>query len=278
MAQVGYIGLGSIGAPMARRLHAAFPDAMVFDAVPAACAAFGGGNVASGPAALGDGASFVGICVRDDKDVRDVVAGKGGLLETMSQGIIAVHSTVRPSTVTELAALAKARGVTLIDAAVTGGADLAAAGKLTVMVGGDADAVTAATLYLESYCNAIVHAGALGTGMALKICNNLVTYAELNAALEAYRLAAACGLSADQLTEVMTNNGNMTPAMRGFMAHRRTGADRLGVEAYDASQLSLAHLGEKDLGLAEEIAVEVGVAIPATNGIRATFRQSVLGA
>ena len=122
-----FIGLGNIGTPMAHRLAAAFPQTMVHDAVPAAMAGFEGVAVlASSPAVVGETADLVGVCVRDDADVRAVVDGEQGLLRTMRTGIIAIHSTVRPSTVVDLAARAADHGVSVIDVAVSGGADGAA--------------------------------------------------------------------------------------------------------------------------------------------------------
>lgn len=274
---VGFIGLGNIGAPMARRLVAAFPGACVYDAVPAAMAAFEGQAAqAQSPADLGRMVRSVAVCVRDDADVAEVVDGAEGLLRTMRGGVIAIHSTVRPSTVVALVARAAEQGVALIDAAVTGGADGAAKGTLTVMVGGDPADLERARPMLEAYCSDVVHAGGAGAGMALKLCNNLVTYIELSAALEAYRLAEALGLDHAQLTAVMTNNGNLTPSMRQFVAFRRSGAEQIGAAPFRASQEAVALLGEKDLALAHEAAEEAGATIPVADHVHAHFRRIIM--
>ena len=275
--RVGFIGLGNIGAPMARRLVSVFAGASVYDAVPAAMAAFEGEvGSASSPAVLGETAECVAICVRDDGDVRAVVDGEDGLLRTMRGGVIAIHSTVRPATVAELALRGADAGVAVIDAAVSGGPDGAAKGMLTAMVGGDAAALDRVRPMLEAYCSDIIHAGATGAGMALKLCNNLVTYVELSAALEAYRLAGALGLDHEQLTAVLTNNGNLTPAMGQFIVFRRNGEGQLGREAFLATQDALVTLGEKDLSLALEAAADSGTAIPVADHVRAHFERVIM--
>lgn len=273
----GYIGLGNIGAPMAEHLVAPGEAPLVFDAVPAAMAPFRGrAQLAASPADIGREADAVAVCVRDDADVRAVIEGEGGLLETMRGGVVAIHSTVRPSTVIDLARAAAAHGVALLDAAVTGGPDGARRKALTCMVGGAAADVARLQPLLDLYCSAVIHAGDAGAGMALKIANNLVTYVELLAALEGYRLAAASGLDPALLDEVMTNNGNLTPSMRAYMQHRRTGADRMGADGYRATQEALLILADKDLALAAEVAAEHGLALPLVESTRRHFPDAVM--
>ena len=275
----GYIGLGNIGAPMAEQLVQPGQALAVFDVVPAAMEAFRGkASLAVSPAELGGQADVIGICVRDDADVEAVVAGPDGLLNTMRAGLVAVHSTVRPSTIVALAEQAARHGVALIDAAVTGGPPGARQRQLICMVGGAAADVARARPLLDHYCGSIVHAGAAGAGMALKIANNLVTYIELVAALEAYRLADATGVDAALLDEVMAGNGNLTPSMRAFMQHRRRGVERMGAAGYRATQDALLILGEKDLSLAEQVAAEHGLALPLAAHTRRLFPASVMKA
>ncbi|SFR90016.1 NAD(P)-dependent oxidoreductase [Sphingomonas jatrophae] len=274
--RTGYVGLGNIGAPMAHRLADA-TDCLVHDVSPAAAAAFSSkAQWSASPAEMGKAATFVAVCVRDDGDVRRVVDGADGLLRTMRSGLIVIHSTVAPATVVDLAGQAAACGVTLLDAAVTGGPDGAARGELLVMVGGSDEAVAAATPPLRIYCSHIVHAGAPGAGMALKICNNLVTYIELAAALEAYRLADALGLDPEKLTETMSANGNLTPSMAKFIDHRRSGPDRIGREAFTASQHALVMLGHKDLALAAQVAADGGPALTTTGHVAAEFERIIM--
>ncbi|MET0375701.1 MAG: NAD(P)-dependent oxidoreductase [Rhizorhabdus sp.] len=274
--RTGYIGLGNIGAPMAHRLAMA-GDCLVHDALEAAAASFAdSARWCATPRLMGETADYVGICVRDDADVRAVVDGPDGLLQTMRSGVIAVHSTVEPATVIALASRAAALGVTLIDAAVTGGADAAAKGELVIMAGGGEDAVEMATPGLLNYSNKIIHAGATGAGMALKICNNLVTYVELAAALEAYRLADALGLDPACLTETMKANGNLTPFMEKFVAFRAAGPEMIGAQGFRASQAALVTLGCKDLGLADKIAGANGPALTTARHVSTHFESIIM--
>jgi 3-hydroxyisobutyrate dehydrogenase-like beta-hydroxyacid dehydrogenase len=135
---VGFVGLGSQGGPMARRIvQAGFPLILWARRAEAlAPYADTAAQTARDLADLGARCDHVGICVFDDAGVREVCAA---LLPAMRPGSrIAIHSTVLPETCVELAALAAARGVALIDAPVSGGGPGAAAGTLTVMVGGEA--------------------------------------------------------------------------------------------------------------------------------------------
>src|SRR5579859_4461816 len=173
--RVGYIGLGMIGSAMAEQLIAPGMEATVFDVFPKAMAPFEGkARLASSPADLGRAVELVGICVLNDDQVRSVLTGPDGLLQTLAKGsIVAIHSTVRSSTVKELAETAAAKGVHVIDAAVSGGPMAARAKKLVCMVGGDDTILERAKPLLTAYCGNIIHAGGIGMGMALKVSNNL---------------------------------------------------------------------------------------------------------
>lgn len=278
--RAAYVGLGNIGAPMARRLVRAMPDTIVYDVSAAARAAFADEcAVADSVGDIGRGAEIVALCVRNDRDVVAVVDGADapGLLGTMARGgIILVHSTVRPKTVIDLAARAKPLGITVMDAGVSGGPTGAASGTLTAMVGGDAAALEKARPVIDAYCSDVIHAGATGAGMSLKLCNNLVTYAELTAALEACRLADALGLARAQLTRVLTNNGNLTPSMRQFLAYREGERHKPDNEPFRAAQDAVSALGEKDLQLALEAARDSDVSIPMTERVRDVFRATVM--
>jgi 3-hydroxyisobutyrate dehydrogenase-like beta-hydroxyacid dehydrogenase len=276
--KVGFIGLGMIGGPMAEQLAEPPFELTVHDAFPAAMARFKGkAHLAASPAELGKRADLVGICVLNDAQVQAVVAGPGGLLETMQKGgVIAVHSTVRSTTVRELAELAAAKGVDLIDAAVSGGPMGAKARNLVCMVGGSAEAIERARPLLKAYCGNIIHAGGTGAGLALKVSNNLVTYIELMSALEGYRLAEALGLDPDMLTSVMKDNGNLTTAMGLYMKYRRDLPGQMGAAGFRKTQLDLANLGEKDLDLALEMAAQFGVRLPTTEAVRKLMRDNIL--
>jgi 3-hydroxyisobutyrate dehydrogenase-like beta-hydroxyacid dehydrogenase len=249
----------------------------VFDVSEAATAAFAGkARIASSPADLGRDVEQVGICVRHDADVTAVVTGPGGLLETLKPGsIIAIHSTVRPATVRTLAEIAAAKGVHVLDAAVSGGPMGAAARTLVAMVGGDGEQFARVKPMLEAFSGTIIHAGGTGMGMALKLCNNLVTYMQLLAAIEGVGLAIAGGLDEKVLREVMASNGNLTTAMGQYLDFCSTGPARMGQDAYLAFKDATAGLGEKDLDFALAFAKDVGFEIKGTETVRQLIRAGL---
>jgi 3-hydroxyisobutyrate dehydrogenase-like beta-hydroxyacid dehydrogenase len=275
--KVGFIGVGNIGKPMAEQFLQPGFELTVFDVSRAATESFAGkAKVAATPAELGRDVEQVGICVRHDADVTAVVTGPDGLLQTMQPDtIIAVHSTVRPATVKTLAETAKAKGVHLLDAGVSGGPMGAAAKKLVTMIGGEAREVERVKKMVGAFSGTIIHAGGTGMGMALKLCNNLVTYMQLQAAMESVRLAIAGGLDEKLLREVMSNNGNMTTAMGQYLDFCATGPDRMGQEAYMAFKDATAGLAEKDLDFALGFAHDVGVDLKGTETIRQIIREGL---
>jgi 3-hydroxyisobutyrate dehydrogenase-like beta-hydroxyacid dehydrogenase len=275
--KVGFIGVGNIGKPMAEQLAKQPFELTVFDVSPAATEPFAGkARIAATPAELGRDVEQVGICVRHDADVTAAVAGPDGLLETMRPDtIIAVHSTVRPATVKTLAGAAKAKGVHLLDAGVSGGPTGAAAKKLVTMIGGEPELVERLRVMVDAFSGTIIHAGGTGMGMALKLCNNLVTYMQLEAAIEGVRLAIAGGLDEKVLREVMQNNGNMTTAMGQYLAACEAGPARIGQEAYLRHKDATAGLAEKDLDFALAFAKDVGVELKGTETIRQVIREGL---
>jgi 3-hydroxyisobutyrate dehydrogenase-like beta-hydroxyacid dehydrogenase len=275
--KVGFIGVGNIGKPMAEQLAKPPYELTVFDVSEAARTAFAGkAKVASSPAELGRDVEQVGICVRHDADVTAVVTGKDGLLETMKPGtIIAVHSTVRPATVKTLAEIAAKQGVHLLDAGVSGGPMGAAAKTLVTMIGGEAEQVERLKKMVDAFSGTIIHAGGTGMGMALKLCNNLVTYMQLLACIEGVGLALAGGLDQKVLREVMANNGNLTTAMGLYMDFCNNGPKQMGQEAYLKFKDATAELGEKDLDFAIAFAKDVGIEIKGSEAVRQLIRAGL---
>ena len=163
--RAGFIGLGSQGAPMARKIAEAGFPLTLWARRPAALEPFAGtaAKTAGTPAELAAGSDVIGLCVRDDNDVEQVVSGEDGVLAGVAPGaIIAVHATVHPDTVRSLAARAASRGAFVVDAPVSGGQPAAAAGRLLVMTGGEEEHVERARPVFASYGDPVVYLGPLG--------------------------------------------------------------------------------------------------------------------
>lgn len=265
--RAGFIGLGNIGKPMAERLVRGALETTVFDIrdEPVAELVGAGARRAASVSDLATRADVIGVCVRDDDEVKAVTMGSDGLLSAAAEGtVIALHSTILPRTVHDVARAASERGVAVLDAPVTGGAVGAQRGALTYMVGGDAGIIERCRPVFETSAAKIIHTGPLGTGAAVKLCNNLMTYLGFLAAFEATLLARNAGLSQEALQAVTRSNGNMNDAMIMLMATREAAEARPDDEPLQAALRGFADLAEKDLTLTLALAREHGVALPGT--------------
>jgi 3-hydroxyisobutyrate dehydrogenase len=210
--RVGFIGLGSQGGPMARRIiEGGFPTTL-WARRPASVEPFADtpATVAQTPAELAASSDLVCLCVVGDADIEEVTGGAHGLLAGLRPGsVIAVHSTVHPDTCRALAKTAGEQRVSVIDAPVSGGGPAAAEGRLMVMVGGDPDTVASCRPVFETYGDPVVHLGDLGTGQTTKLLNNLLFTAHLGTAATALSLGQSLGVAPDRLVEVVSRgSGN----------------------------------------------------------------------
>ena len=161
-------------------------------------------EVAETPAELAATADVIGICVWSDDDVREVVAGERGVIAGCRPGtVIAIHSTVLPSTVRELAALAAKTGVRVVDAPVSGGRKVALAGFLTLAVGGDAGALAYCRPVFDAFAGEVVCLGDVGAGQVAKLLNNTLFAANLAVADDAITLGEAMGVDAGALAQFL---------------------------------------------------------------------------
>jgi 3-hydroxyisobutyrate dehydrogenase-like beta-hydroxyacid dehydrogenase len=261
---IGFIGLGNIGKPMARRLLALSEPVWVYDLAPAPLAELKalGARAAATPAEMARECRVIGLCVRDDRDVDALLQGTEGLLAQAQAGtVIAIHSTVTQASVLRWAQQGRARSVDVIDAPITGGASGAEAGTLCYMIGGDAEIVERCRPVFATSGSKIIHAGALGAGIALKLCNNLMTYAAYAAIDEALALARAGGLADGQLIEVGRANGVVTPQMEAFVGNREKFVAQ-GDEALQRYFGPFAALARKDLAAALASAKSLDLELP----------------
>lgn len=263
-ARVGFIGLGNIGKPMARRLVDWPGGLTVCDAVASTTESFAsrGAHVAATPAEVAARSDVISIMVRDDAQVTEVITGTDGILTTAAPGtVVAVHSTVEADTPGRLAEIAGAQGVHVIDAPVSGGAMGAAGGTLAVMVGGTEEAVALAREPLGAFASLVAHLGPVGAGTRAKLARNLITFASYGAVGEALRLAQAAGVDLAQLGEVVRHSDRVTGGPGAVML-RSTAAP---IDEGDGLRAIFEHtrgLGEKDLQLALDLGAELGVDLP----------------
>lgn len=216
--RVGFIGLGSQGGPMARRIVEGGYETTLWARRPASLEPFAdtAAKVAESPAELAAASDLVCLCVVADADVDEVTRGERGVLAAMKPGsVIAIHSTVHPNTCRELAKRAGAQGVSVVDAPVSGGGP-AAEGRLMVMAGGDAGVVERCRAVFETYGDPVVHLGELGSGQTTKLLNNLLFSAHLATAATTLSLASALGVDPDRLAEVVSRGSGNSFALNAL--------------------------------------------------------------
>jgi 3-hydroxyisobutyrate dehydrogenase len=252
-----FVGVGNMGGPMARNALTAGHDITVFDTRADAVQPLAdrGARVATSLAEAADGAEVIDIVVLDAAQVEGVTMGADGLLAHASPGaVIAVHSTVHPSTVRAVADAAP-DGVAVLDAPISGGIPGAQHATLCVMVGGDVAAFERARPVFDSVGDLVVHLGPLGAGLGAKLARNLVGYVSLLAAREGVRLARAADVDLEVLRRILDHTGAVSPMMQSTL-------DWSADAAFDVP--AMVSMAEKDLRAALELADELGVEIPAT--------------
>ncbi|MCV7383248.1 NAD(P)-dependent oxidoreductase [Mycolicibacter longobardus] len=227
--RVGFIGLGSQGAPMARRIVEGGYATTLWARRDGTLEPFSDteARVADSPAELGRQSDLVCLCVVGDADVDEVIVGDSGVLAGLQPGgIIAIHSTVHPDTCRRLAQHCADQGVSVIDAPVSGGGPAAAAGTLLVMAGGEPDVVERCRPVFETYADPVVHLGDLGSGQVTKLLNNLLFTANLGTAATALALGEQLGVATDRLAEVVSRGSANSFALNSIRGSGGT-LDRL---------------------------------------------------
>jgi len=268
--RTGFIGLGNIGKPMALRLAAADNvELRVFDVVaePVAELVAGGATAAESVAALGNWADVLCVMVRDDEQVRSVLAEVLADLkprDSMVPVSFVVHSTVAPETPAALAEeVSRVCGfaVDIVDAPVSGGPMGAVDGSLAILVGASAGAFEAVQPVLSVMGSKVVHAGELGAGTRFKLARNLLHFVAFTAATEAARLAEAAGLDVKALGDVVRHTDAITGGP-GAILHRDTTAPIPAGDFWHGVFTHVRALGEKDLTFAIDLADELEIDVP----------------
>ncbi|WP_099866411.1 NAD(P)-dependent oxidoreductase [Pararhizobium haloflavum] len=206
---IGFVGLGMMGAPMARALGAAGHDLVVHDVrtdIAETLATQIGCKVAPDPRVLGEIASIVITMLPNGKIVRSAVLD-GGIAEALPDGAVVIDmSSSEPLATRELGEMLAARGVTLVDAPVSGGVRKAVSAELAIMLGGDDDGVLDRVSPVLGAMGRVFRTGRLGSGHALKALNNYVSAAGLAAACEALIVGEAFGLDPERMVDVLNQS------------------------------------------------------------------------
>jgi 3-hydroxyisobutyrate dehydrogenase-like beta-hydroxyacid dehydrogenase len=258
--KIGFVGLGNMGGPMAINLARAGFDLTVFDAREEALLELEeqGARRAHSIAELARSVNLLCVCVFSDDQLRQVCLGEAGIIAAGQPGLrLAVHSTVLPSTVVQIGQSARAGGIGVIDAPVSGANDGARAGALTVMVGADHEDFDAVHAVLQAVASNVFHVGPVGAGQAVKLANNLMGLINVLVASEAARLANAYGVQTPDLFRVASVSSGASRAIERWEVH-----DRIGVEHTLAGLGELPYLLAKDLRYAVSAATERQTELP----------------
>ncbi len=257
MARLAFLGLGVMGAPMARHLLAAGHEMTVYNRTAAKAEAFArehGAAAAPTPAAAADGADAVLACVGADRDVEAVALSPAGAFGTMRPGALWIdHTTASDALARRLAEAAGERGILAVDAPVSGGQAGAEAGKLSVMCGGAAEAVEAARPLLEAYAARVVHVGPAGHGQLAKMANQIAIAGLVQALSEAVHFTNRAGLDASKVFEAISGGAASSWQMLNRWETMVEGRFDFGFAV---------EWMRKDLGLALAAAREHGARLP----------------
>lgn len=263
MKKIAFIGLGNMGAPMAKNLLKAGHTLKVYDLSAAAVQSLTEAGATAGNSARDSvvNAEIVISMLPASRHVEGLYLGEDGLLQHIAAGTLVIEcSTIAPESARKVAAAARERGIRMIDAPVSGGTGGAAAGTLTFIVGGAAEDVEAARPVLENMGRNIFHAGDSGAGQVAKICNNMLLGILMAGTSEALALGVANGLDPKVLSDIISKSSgrnwatelyNPWPGVMPDVPASKGYAGGFGVD-----------LMLKDLGLAAEAALQSGASTP----------------
>ena len=259
MARIAFLGLGTMGAPMARHLAQAGHMLTVYNRSPEKArgwTAQHGGTVAATAAGAAGNADAVISCVGNDDDVEEVTLGPNGAFRNMREGALFVdHTTASARLARRLAEEASGLGLLAVDAPVSGGQAGAESGTLAIMCGGSDQAVAAARPLMESYAARIVHVGGDGSGQLTKMVNQICIAGVLQGLSEAIHFTKAAGLDGAKVLEAVSGGA----AQSWQMVNRWTTMDKGEFDFGFAVDWM-----RKDLGLTLEEARGNGASLPLT--------------
>jgi 2-hydroxy-3-oxopropionate reductase len=256
MTSIAFIGLGIMGSPMAVHLAKAGHDVVGYNRTPDKTKPLvdAGGRAATSVADAVSGAEVVAVMVPDSPDVREVLAGDGGVFANGKPGTLIIDfSSIRPDVTVELAEQAVAQGFRLIDAPVSGGEAGAINAALSIMVGGTAEDFADAQPILDVVGKTVVHVGPNGSGQTVKAANQLIVAANIQVLAEAVIFLEAYGVDTTAALKVLGGG------LAGSKVLDQKGQKMLDRSFDPGFRIELHH---KDLGIVTSAAREAGVVIP----------------
>ena len=259
MTKVAFLGLGVMGYPMAGHLAAKGYEVSVYNRTPAKAEAWvaeHGGKSAATPRAAAEGAAFVMSCVGNDDDLRSVCLGDDGAFAGLNPGAVFVdHTTVSAMVTEELAAVAAGKGVSFVDAPISGGQAGAENGVLSIMCGGEQAAYDAAHPVMAAYGKTIRRMGGTGAGQLTKMVNQICIAGLVQGLSEGLHFAEKAGLDIREVVAVISQGA----AGSWQMANRyETMADDHFEHGFAVDWM------RKDLGICLATANETGASLPVT--------------
>jgi 2-hydroxy-3-oxopropionate reductase len=264
---IGFIGLGVMGAPMARNLLAAGYEVVAWNrsAEPLEELAAAGARAVDGPGAVAREADLVISIVKDDAAVREVLSGPDGAIGAARAGSLVIDmSTVSPALARELAEEAAGREVAFLDAPVSGGDVGARDGTLSIMVGGEAAEVERARPVFEVLGSRVTHVGAAGAGQVAKACNQVLVAVIFGGLAEALVLGSKLGVDPAAILDAVGG---------GMAANRIMEVRRQNFLEHDFAPGFKVDLHHKDLEIALGASGEVDAPLPLTAEVQQMFRQ-----
>ena len=255
MTRIGFIGVGTMGLPMARNLvaHSFAVTAFDLDTRAVRAAADAGMTAAASAAEAVATADLVITMLPSSAHVESVYTGDGGVLAAARPGTLCVDmSTIDPGVSRRVAAAAAERGLRFVDAPVSGGVPRATDGTLAIMVGGADEDVAAARPALLAMGQNVIHVGPVGSGEVAKLCNNLIAGVAAVAVSEAFRIAEGFGVDLSVVTEVISRSSGHTWLMEHM--HPVPGLVPRAASTQGYQPGFMTDLMCKDLGLAVDAA------------------------
>ncbi|MGR8919588.1 MAG: NAD(P)-dependent oxidoreductase [Gammaproteobacteria bacterium] len=268
MAETGFIGTGTIGAPMAARLLGAGHEVVVFDVTPSATRSLAdrGATVAGDVAEVAARCETVFLSLPGPAQIEAVVLADDGLLGAAGAlSTIVDLSTNSVALNRHIAATAAARGVSYLDAPVSGGKVAAREGRLAVMVGGDEAAFEAVRPLIESFGEHVFYLGPPGSGTLAKLVNNQIFLCASVLIQEGFVMGAKAGMAPGTLLDVLKSSSAGPLLSRAPLVLSRK---------FDLDVFSLG-IAAKDIGVALESAADVGASMPMTAAAHGIYEQAL---